>query len=287
VAWFRRGDHIGDLSIGLDEFIRQTVHDSGRGRPDGKIFILTNLRYFGFVFNPVSFYFCFDKSDQLQTMVAEVTNTPWGQTHCYVVDRQQLMDAAEVEQQLDNGGSDQVGDGSTIPLGTVQMDVETQRNGHLKADQTQVSIADGSKVSVDAMLTKKVLHVSPFMSMDYAYQWFLRITDDHLTLHMENIPDSKEKSVVSGENQQNTAQVLETDAVKVANAVKNARPLAQFNVTLSLAKQKMNGWNRGSVLILYPLITVRILLAIYWQALRLWWLAVPFVPHPEKTDATS
>jgi len=37
--------------------------------------------------NPVSFYYCFSQSgDRVEAVVAEVTNTPWRERHCYVLD---------------------------------------------------------------------------------------------------------------------------------------------------------------------------------------------------------
>jgi len=54
-------------------------------RPGGPVRLLTNLRYLGFVFNPVSFYYCFG-ADGLEAIVAEITNTPWGERHAYVLD---------------------------------------------------------------------------------------------------------------------------------------------------------------------------------------------------------
>jgi hypothetical protein len=55
-------------------------------RPAGPIRLLTHLRWFGYVFNPVSFYYCFDAEDRaLEAVVAEVNNTPWGERHCYVL----------------------------------------------------------------------------------------------------------------------------------------------------------------------------------------------------------
>jgi hypothetical protein len=48
--------------------------------------LLTHLRYFGHNFNPVSFYYCYDRSgNRVETIVAEVHNTPWGEEHCYVL----------------------------------------------------------------------------------------------------------------------------------------------------------------------------------------------------------
>jgi uncharacterized protein len=44
-------------------------------------------RRFGKLFNPVSFVYCFDTSDRLQSVIAEVTSTPWGDRHSYVLQR--------------------------------------------------------------------------------------------------------------------------------------------------------------------------------------------------------
>lgn len=86
LASFKRSDHVGDLIIPLDESIRRLVETRTGKRPSGPIRLLTHLRYFGYVFNPVSFYFCYDRSDgSVDTIVAEITNTPWGERHCYVL----------------------------------------------------------------------------------------------------------------------------------------------------------------------------------------------------------
>ena len=56
-------------------------------RPAGPIRLLTHLAYFGYCFNPVSFYYCFDAAgERVETIVAEVDNTPWGERHVYVLD---------------------------------------------------------------------------------------------------------------------------------------------------------------------------------------------------------
>ncbi len=86
LAWFRRQDHLGDPAEPLDVSVRNEVHKQTGVRPEGPVRLLTNLRYFGFVMNPVSYYYCFDASnDHLTTVLAEVHNTPWGERHCYVV----------------------------------------------------------------------------------------------------------------------------------------------------------------------------------------------------------
>jgi DUF1365 family protein len=86
IAWFRRADHLGDPSVPLAEAVRELVAQRTGTRPRGPIRLLTNLRYFGHCFNPVSFYYCYDAADeQLSAVVAHVTNTPWGESHSYVL----------------------------------------------------------------------------------------------------------------------------------------------------------------------------------------------------------
>ena len=84
---FRRADYLGDPKIPLDETVRARVEAELGHRPTGPIRLLTNLRSFGRCFNPVSFYYCFaPDGTSLDAMVAEVTNTPWGERHAYVAD---------------------------------------------------------------------------------------------------------------------------------------------------------------------------------------------------------
>ena len=87
LAWFRRTDHMGDPAVPLATAVRDLVQAETGRRPAGPIRLLTHLRYFGYGFNPVSFYYCFDEQDRrVETIVAEVNNTPWGERHCYVLD---------------------------------------------------------------------------------------------------------------------------------------------------------------------------------------------------------
>ncbi len=85
LAWFRRKDHTGNKDESLQESVRKLVETKTGRKPSGPIRLLTNFRYFGYCFNPISIYYCFDENENLQDIVFEVTNTPWGQTHCYVL----------------------------------------------------------------------------------------------------------------------------------------------------------------------------------------------------------
>jgi DUF1365 family protein len=84
---FRRSDYLGDPALPLDTAVRAMVEAQTGSAPDGAIRVLTHLRTFGHCFNPVSFYYCFERDERLGALVAEVTNTPWGERHAYVLTR--------------------------------------------------------------------------------------------------------------------------------------------------------------------------------------------------------
>jgi DUF1365 family protein len=97
LASFRRTDHLGDPAEPLDQSIRTLVAARTGTRPSGPIRLLTNLRYLGHCFNPVSFYYCFAPDGQrLEAVVAEVTNTPWGERHAYVMEADPTQPAGGV-----------------------------------------------------------------------------------------------------------------------------------------------------------------------------------------------
>ena len=86
LARYRRADHYGDSQTSLDLVIRKLIKKETGTTITGPIRLLTNLSYFGYCFNPVSFYYCFDESSNIQAIVSHITNTPWNEKHAYVHD---------------------------------------------------------------------------------------------------------------------------------------------------------------------------------------------------------
>lgn len=208
LAWLRRADHFGDPAVPLESSIRDLVEARLGRRPTGPIHLLTHLRYFGCCMNPVSFYYCFaPEGRDLDAIVAEVHNTPWGEQHCYVLDAAAAArDGAGSERRPSPGGTDQM---------------------------LRFRFA-------------KAFHVSPFMSMDQVYDWRFAVPGSRLFTHMVS---------------------LESGA-------------ARFDATMTLERRPVTAANLRRVLVRYPAMTVSVIAAIYWQALRLRLKRCPFHPHP-------
>ncbi len=86
VVSFRNRDHLDGSDALLAPRVRDLVEQRTGLRPAGPIRLLTYPRYFGYVFNPVSFFYCFDAPGRrVEAVVAEVNNTPWGERHLYVL----------------------------------------------------------------------------------------------------------------------------------------------------------------------------------------------------------
>ncbi|AXI21327.1 chromosome partitioning protein ParA [Xanthomonas oryzae pv. oryzae] len=206
LAQFRRSDYLGDANMPLDQAVRDCVQAHTGERPEGAIRLLTHLRYFGHVFNPVSFYYCFDRHDALRWIVAEITNTPWQQRHTYV-----------------------------LPVAQAR----THRDVH-------------------AWRFDKRFHVSPFMGMQHRYHWRFSVPDAQLRVHMD---------------------VLDAIGDDAGGAIDN-RGTRRFDATLVLQRQPITGRTLARTLLAYPLMTVWVVIAIHWQALRLWLRGNPVHDHP-------
>jgi DUF1365 family protein len=81
---FRDGDHLQRAGGGLKESLLEYLQAHQVSLEGGRIMLLTSLRCFGYVFNPVSFYFCFDAAGRPVCTIAEVNNT-FGETKLYFI----------------------------------------------------------------------------------------------------------------------------------------------------------------------------------------------------------
>ena len=134
----------------------------------------------------------------LETIVAEVNNTPWGERHCYVLPQSMNQGAGEHKRYF----------------------------------------------------PKKEMHVSPFMQMDVNYDWRFNTPGEQLTAHMENARDGR----------------------KI------------FDATLVFERKEISTGSLAAVLIRFPVMTLKIVVAIHWQALKLWIKGAPVHDHPDKIE---
>ncbi len=81
---FHDRDH-GDGQTPLLPWIERLLDDEGIRDADGEIWLQTFPRVLGYVFNPVSFWFCHRRDGSLRAIVCEVNNT-FGERHCYLLD---------------------------------------------------------------------------------------------------------------------------------------------------------------------------------------------------------
>lgn len=199
-AWFKRSDYYGNPNISLKQEISELVKKATGSAPRGNIRLLTNMRYFGHCFNPVSFYYCFEADGiSLQAIVSHITNTPWGEDYAYVHD----FNSEKIIKKTKNG-------------------------------------------EITAFKLDKAFHVSPFMPMDIQYDWAFKHDTNQLFVHMKNFKEGEQV----------------------------------FNATLALERKEIAQNNLNWILIHYPFMTVKVVFAIYWNALLLWMKRVPFFSNP-------
>lgn len=87
-ARFLRSDYLGDPSVPLADAARDLVAERTGSRPTGPVRLLANPRYWGVGMNPVAFYYLYGNAPGagVEAMIAEVTNTPWGERRSYVLE---------------------------------------------------------------------------------------------------------------------------------------------------------------------------------------------------------
>ena len=84
LAGFRASDHLGDpgntIRANVDEFLRAR----GVDLDGGQVLMLAHARVLGYVFNPLTLYWCHRADGTLACVIAEVHNT-YRQRHAYLV----------------------------------------------------------------------------------------------------------------------------------------------------------------------------------------------------------
>lgn len=198
-SWYRK-NYLGPRDLSLREAVRFRIEDAGCTDPGGPVRVLTHMGYFGLCYNPVSFYYCFDKAgDNVEVIIAEINNTPWKERHAYVLPR------------------------------------TMNREERVKGQRFELA---------------KEFHVSPFMPMNVNYVWRFSNPGDELHVHMvDNIGGEK-----------------------------------YFDATLTLSRREITPSSLNIMLLKYPVMTLKVISGIYYQAFRLWAKKAPFYENPQPRE---
>ena len=100
ITSFHDVDHLGSTAVPVREKLEAWLRARGRELPGGPVLLLTNLRVFGYVFNPVICFYCVSPEGEREFVVAEVNNT-FGETHCYLLDDLRARGPHAVSQRCD------------------------------------------------------------------------------------------------------------------------------------------------------------------------------------------
>ncbi len=169
-ARFERGDFLGDKSVPLNEAVRQRIHQQTGKWHKGPIRMLANWRYFGFNINPISSYYCFDENQDLQTIVAEVTNTPWTEKTSYVLscDPNERFQRIQFQKELHvspfNPMQMNYSWRSNNPEEKLTLNLETECRGQNHTNATMVL----NRIEIDSKTLSGILLSHPWMTAKVA-----------------------------------------------------------------------------------------------------------------------
>ena len=186
---FRRRDYLGDASVPLDAAVRDRVSDLSGTRPVGPIRLLTQLRSFGMCFNPVSFYYCLDgDGSRVESVLAEVTNTPWGERHCYLIGGGTGVLRGSFSKQLHVSpfmGMDHVYEArATAPGATLSVHIESFRKGTATFDATlTMRRRELTRSSAAWMTTRYPLATARVLALIYGHALGLKLAGARVHPH--------------------------------------------------------------------------------------------------------
>lgn len=189
---FRPSDYLDREPYLTRQTVWQKVASLGGDNLEGRVVFVGQVRCLGFYFSPVNFYYCHAANGELAYLLAEVSNTPWNERHCYLIDAR-----------------------SQAPI-------------------------------------PKVFHVSPFMNLQMQYHWRFSALADVLTLQITNQAEER-----------------------------------LFDASLCLERKPLTTAELKAQWLRIPAMTIKTVASIYWQALKLYWKKVPYVPHPTPSKESN
>mmetsp|Transcript_25970 Transcript_25970/g.54637 ORF Transcript_25970/g.54637 Transcript_25970/m.54637 type:complete len:439 (+) Transcript_25970:236-1552(+) len=232
-----------------------------------RVVILTHLSYYGYNFNPVSFYYVVDRTsneEQIAAVVGEVSNTPWTEMYCYVLhpdstDRVKVKVNATATTTMN---SQQLTTASTKEK---EKTTNTTANEHEQPKNTTTTTTTKPLLEKVEYSFPKEFHVSPFMEMDYWYDWTFI-----------GVPGSSSSSMSSP----TTITVINTLRRRSTDRV-------EFTAKLVVDRNSLTPWNIVWQMIRLPIFCLIIQVWIHYQAALLFAKGIVYVPHPQGSETTA
>ena len=194
---WRRRDYLGPASVPLEVAVRDRVQALAGRRPQGPIRLLTQLRSFGLCFNPVSFYYCFDRTgEHVDSVLAEVTNTPWGERHSYLMSDQapsSTVLTGRFAKELHVSpfmGMDHVYEArATEPGPTLSVHIESRREGAAVFDATlAMERHELTRATVARMTARFPLATARVVALIYGHALGLKLAGARVHPHPRTAP---------------------------------------------------------------------------------------------------
>ena len=209
----------------------------------------------------MSFYYILKKDanfsgENIEAMVAEVSNTPWNEMKCYVL-HPHSRDITQVK------------DGKPQKSST-----ETTSNMTKEDSSGCAAIEEDVKqfhwTSINYIFNKK-FHVSPFMGMDHLYDW----TFWHLTDQRVMVSTSMMK--------------IEQNPGKEGNDEDSRAPasIKYFNAFFDIYRTSFNPFRLYYQLVRFPVYCFIIQIWIHIEAFKLFFKGVEFIPHPDGAETLA